>query len=259
MDMKIFQHIEAKYLNLYFGEVDMNKEKVLGIIGGMGPSATADLFMKIIKHTNVKTEEEHLRILIDNNPKLPNRQNAIMYGTESPLPMLIEMAQGLERAGADFLILGANTPHYYFDNIVEAINIPMLHIIDEAIKYIIKYKNNTKSIGIMATNAAIKTALFQKSIEKFGLVSVIPEEQFQEILHNAIFQYKVDSDIVKFKEKATEVLSHIKEKGVDAIILGCTELPIVLQETEGTTPIIDPNEIIAKRVVEYAKENEKMN
>ena len=99
------------------------KEKIIGILGGMGPEATADLFYKIIKLTPAKKDQEHLRIIIDNNPKIPDRTKAILYKGENPLPELIKTAQNLEKAGANFIIMPCNTAHYYHHEIQKIINI----------------------------------------------------------------------------------------------------------------------------------------
>ena len=93
------------------------KEKVIGVLGGMGPEATIDLFQKIVKLTPAKKDQEHIRIIIDNNPKIPDRTKAILYNGENPLPELVKTAQNLERAGADFIIIACNTAHYYFHKI----------------------------------------------------------------------------------------------------------------------------------------------
>ena len=97
----------------------MKEKKTIGIIGGMGPLATADLFTRIINLTDAQKDAEHIHILIDNNPHIPDRTSAILHGTESPLPYLIESANRLKSAGADFLIIPCITSHGFYDELVK--------------------------------------------------------------------------------------------------------------------------------------------
>ena len=113
-------------------------KKTIGIIGGMGPLATADLFTKIINLTKASKDSDHIHILIDNNPKIPDRTSAILYGTESPLPYLIESANRLVSAGADFLIIPCITSHGFYDELSDNVSIPILNIAEETAKYLVK-------------------------------------------------------------------------------------------------------------------------
>jgi len=101
-------------------------QKIIGILGGMGPEATLDLFHKIIKLTYAEKDQDHLRIIIDNNPKIPDRTDAISGTGKDPLPKLIVTAQILEKAGADFIIIPCNTAHYFISEIQQSIKIPIL-------------------------------------------------------------------------------------------------------------------------------------
>lgn len=96
-------------------------EKVIGIMGGMGPEAGADLFLQITKATHAKSDMDHLHIIMDSNPKMPSRQDAVLHGTESPVPAMINVAQNLVKAGADVIIIGANTAHYFYDDVAAAV------------------------------------------------------------------------------------------------------------------------------------------
>ena len=109
-------------------------EKVIGIMGGMGPEAGADLFLRITAATHAKTDTDHLHIILDSNPKMPSRQDAILNGGESPVPAMIATAENLIKAGADVIIIGANTAHYFYDDVAAAVSVPFLHIIDEAVR-----------------------------------------------------------------------------------------------------------------------------
>lgn len=152
------------------------KEKVVGILGGMGPEATIDLFAKIVEETHAKCDEDHLRIIVDNNPKMPSRQDAIMKGTESPVAAMVATAENLKKAGADFIIIGANTAHYFYEEVASQVDIPFLHIIDEAVKEMMRQVPGIKKVGVMATNAAVKIKLYDKCCARFGIEVIAAKE-----------------------------------------------------------------------------------
>lgn len=229
------------------------KEKVLGILGGMGPEATADLFMRIIRATNAKSDEEHLRIIIDNNPKMPSRQDAILKGAESPVPAMTATAENLVGAGADFLIIGANTAHYFYDDVQKAINVPILHIIDETLKEVSKNIPHLKKLGILATTAAMQTRLYSKCCDRFGIAAIEPDDALQSQMHNAIFSFKHQGLSDTCIGDASEVAESLIAKGAEALVMGCTEIPLILAGKTFSVPLVDPNEIIAHAVVAYAK------
>ena len=148
--------------------------KVIGILGGMGPEATADLFLKIIKSTPAKKDQEHLRILIDNNPQIPDRTAAILHGGEDPTPALVETGKNLERAGADFLIIPCNTAHYFHGNIQDAVTIPVLHMMSATAGEM--KARGIKRAGLLASDGTVQSGLYHKALAQSGIEVVIPQE-----------------------------------------------------------------------------------
>ena len=107
--------------------------KTVGVLGGMGPDATVDFMSKVIAATPAEKDQDHLRMLVDSNPHVPNRQEALLRGGEDPGPVLAAMAKGLQAAGADFLVMPCNTAHAFKDAIIEAVDIPLVSIIDVSV------------------------------------------------------------------------------------------------------------------------------
>ena len=229
------------------------EDRIVGILGGMGPKATVDLLAKIVEETHAKTEQDDLRIIIDNNPKMPSRQEAILNGGESPVPVMIETARNIERAGADFLILGANTPHYYFDEIASAIHIPMIHIIDEAVKDMKRRIPGIKKVGVLATSAAAKACLYESSCRRFGVDVVAATAEEQDIIQESFYTFKFHGRTAGCVKAIRQCGDALIARGAESLIMGCTEFPVILSGEAFTVPLTDPNDIIARVVVAYAK------
>jgi len=142
------------------------QEGIIGVLGGMGPEATADLFRKIIKNTEAMRDQDHLRVLIDSNPKIPERTAAIVGSGESPLPMMIDTARNLERAGADFIVIPCVTVHYFIEGLREGIAVPVVSIIEEVTGEIDRRLPAVRQVGLMATTGTIRAGLFQDRLRE---------------------------------------------------------------------------------------------
>jgi aspartate racemase len=232
--------------------LNQNQDKVIGLLGGMGPDSTIDIFQRIVNATNAKMDGEHLRIIVDNNPKIPSRQDAILKGTEDPGPMLAMTALNIEKAGADFLIICANTAHHYYDEIKDAVGIEVLHIIEETAIEIKRTHSNITKVGVLATSGAMKVNVFQRSFKKYDIEIIEVPESIQADIQDAInaYKYKVPADMVG---KLMNAIDYLTKKGADAIIMGCTEIPLILNDLSLSIPVFDPNEIIANLAVKLAK------
>ena len=235
----------------------MKKEKTIGIMGGMGPEAGADIFLNITKATHAKCDEDHLHIIMDSNPKMPSRQDAILHGGESPVPAMVETARNLVRAGADVIIIGANTAHYFYDDVAAQVDVPFLHIIDETVKELGRRLPGIRDIGVLATSGAMKAGIYQKSCEKFGMkVLDLPEalqDQMQEAIMNHEYGFKYAGRTDRCVSDTVGVASYLIDHGAEALVMGCTEIPLIIGDISFSVPLVDPNDIIAKAAVRYAK------
>jgi aspartate racemase len=228
-------------------------DKVIGIIGGMGPEATVDLFRKIVEATPAKKDQEHLRILIDCNPKIPSRPAALLKGGPDPTPLLQETARGLERAGAEVLLVACNTAHLFHDRLVAAVRIPVLHIVDEAVADAVRRYPHVHSVGILAGGAAVRLQLYQDRLEAKGIRAIVPSEQDQQRVVSVIYSVKAGDKGPKVRASIREVAEHLARAGAELLFTGCTELPLVLQDGDVGVPVLDPTEILARSAVRFAR------
>ena len=232
-------------------------EKIIGILGGMGPEATIDLFSKIIKGTKVKKDQDHLRILIDNNPKVPDRTLAIQKKGPSPLPQLIRSAKILENAGADFILIPCVTAHYYYKPLRKKLKIPILNLLELTVRYIKSRVKGISKVGLLATTGTIQAGLFQTSFSDTDLQLILPTPEVQKKwIMEAIYGRSGIKAIGPSENSKRLILNASKKlirQGAQAIVAGCTEVPLVLKEKDLSVPFIDPISILAKAAIERAK------
>jgi len=228
-------------------------EKIIGILGGMGPEATVDLFYKIIKFTPTEKDQDHLRIIINNNPKIPDRTAAILRKGESPLPALQETAKNLEKSGADFIIIPCNTAHYFLPSIQESVNIPILDMIRETARETQQIISRIKKVGLLASIGTYKAEIYHQQFDKLNLEVISPEKKNKEEIMKIIYAVKAGNLSNEVKGNILKIAQKLIDKGVGAIIAGCTEIPLILKKGDVPVPIIDPTQILAKAAVRKAR------
>ena len=230
------------------------KEKIIGILGGMGPEATIDLANKIIQCTHVTKEQDHCRIIIDNNPGIENRTEAILSGnTGRVISQLSETAVNLEKAGADFIIIPCNTAHYFLEQIRQAVNIEVLDMIEETALFISRKYPRAEKAGILGTSATCRTELYHKALSAKNISVITPDDPDQEKVMTAIALIKEENG----HRRAGIILAGAAEKlinnGAEMVIAACTEVPLALKPSDIDAPLIDPSKILAARAVEAVK------
>ncbi len=232
--------------------MDLHRSKIVGILGGMGPEATIDLFTKIVRSTPASKDQDHLRIIIDNNPLIPDRQEAILKGGPSPAPFLIETARNLEVAGADFLVIPCNTAHYWIEEIRSAVKIPVVDMIKETAKHVARSYPSLRTVGLLAATGTVRSRLYQQRLLEVGIRTVSPPDTDQDDVMQAIYAVKA-GDMSKSSTAAIQIGQRLVGAGAEAVIAGCTEIPLIIRAGDLSIPIIDATEVLARRTVEIAR------
>lgn len=224
---------------------------IVGILGGMGPMATVDVFQKIVSQTPAQCDQDHFRIIIDNNPLIPPRTQAILGGGESPLPELIRSAKGLESCGVHFIIMPCNTAHYWFHEIQQAITIPLIHMIDNAVEYIrAQHQEAAQKIMLLATTGTVQTGLYGQAFSKHGLELLYPSAEDQELIANVIEEIKAGHIANNsYRDMLNSLMNRYAEQGIDAFIGGCTEIPLIFPYVKGNFITYDPTDLLALRAI----------
>jgi len=233
-------------------------QKTIGILGGMGPAATVELFTRIIDNTQAEIDQEHVNMVILNDPQIPDRSNYILENGPSPIPRLIENLKKLSYAGAEVAVIPCMTAHSFLKELSYNSPIPIINAISVVDEYIEKAHPRLKKVGLLATNGSIESGVFPGYISK----EVITPDKVQQIEvmdtiygEDGIKSGNVSYEITRRLNDVTKKL--VEEEGIEAVIAGCTELSLVMSDEHSEVPVIDPVTLLAKKVVEIGNNYHK--
>lgn len=234
------------------GKVKKSEEEViLGIFGGMGPEATADLYHQIVRLTPAETDQEHIPTLIYSLPQVPNRVTSIRNQDLSIVPYLVEGVTRLEDAGASFIVIPCNTVHYYYDYMQDAVSIPIIHIIRETVNEVKQHYPGLQNIGLLATTGTLESRLYEDELVKNGFQVVLPDEPVEtEMVMKAVFGIKAGSDKQANEDLLAQAGNHLVAKGAELIVLGCTEIPLAFNPARVDVPVVNATRVLAEKAVE---------
>ncbi len=244
----------------------MNTDPVIGVLGGMGPYAGLDLVRKIFDQTHAGTDQEHLPVaLLSYSHRILDR-SAYLFGEidENPAEAIADVARHLESLGATVAGLPCNSAHApaIFDTVNARLRasghrIRLLHMIEEAARYARESVHGIRRIGALSTLALYRLGLYPRAIEAAGFEAVVPDEAVQKDLVNRaiydpVYGIKAASNPITetARQHLIDAIVHLRDKGAEAVILGCTELPLAITDThlDGTL-LIDPTCALARALI----------
>lgn len=216
----------------------------------MGPAATADLMAKIVAHTPGVRDQDHVRALVDSNPAIPDRTDAILHNGPSPAPAIAESARLLEAAGADFLVMACNTAHAYAPDLERAVRIPLLSMIEATVGDVVELHPGRRA-GILATTACLQAGIYQAAFDRAGVDALVLEPEHQRVLMTAIESVKANGRTASAAADVARCIGWLSEAGAQVVVAGCTEVPLVLGE-DGALAVVNSTDALARAVVDYA-------
>ena len=228
-------------------------QKVAGVMGGMGPDATVDFMAKVIALTGSARDQDHIHMIVDQDPTIPSRQLAIREGLPDVTVALGAMAKRLEDAGADFLVMVCNTAHVFLDAVHADTSIPLISIIDESVREIDRICPDARKVGVMATEGCLNTGIYQDAITASGREALVPEGTDLEELMDLISAIKAGNQGEDIRQAMQASANALADQGADVIIAGCTEIPLVFEGENCTVPVISSTHVLAERTLELAK------
>jgi aspartate racemase len=227
--------------------------KKLGILGGMGPAASAEFITRIISKTPANCDQDHIPFVLWNEPRIPDRSTSMQSGNDLPLPWLQEGIKGLKHAGCDRIVIPCNSAHFWYSQLSK-LGVPILHIVDSVAEELENLNLSGKKIGIIGTQGTIESGLYQYHLNRLGWECIVPcKEEMVGLVTPAINLIKAN----KFREPQMllmRAMHSLIDRGAEAIVLGCTELPLVIRlSSEEGIPIVNSIDSLVNIVLKTYK------
>lgn len=228
-------------------------ELTVGVLGGMGPEATIDFMADVLQLTRAGRDQDHIHLIVDQNPKVPNRQEAIRGGGDEVGPALAAMARRLQAAGADFLVMPCNSAHAFEDSIRNAATVPFVSIIEVCVQALQEACGGGKRIALMATDGLVATGLYQRALKSAGFDVLLPDGPEQERLMVLIHRIKGGDKQRDVARKMAELARSLADRGAEVVLAACTEIPLVLEAQDLPVPLVSSTTALARRTVALAR------
>ena len=223
------------------------KKKILGVIGGLGPIATARFMELVIAMTDAKTDQENVDMIVYNFPSIPDRTGYILGSNlKSPLPGMLSVGRALARQGAAYVAIPCVTAHYFYRELEHGIPVPVLNGVAETVRQL--KERGIRKAGIMATDGTIRSRLLARELDFAGIIPVVPSpERQKDVMHLVYENVKAGKpvEMERFRRAQQELL----DCGAEVIILGCTELSIIKRDEAIGPGFIDIMEVLAQQSV----------
>jgi aspartate racemase len=229
---------------------------LVGVLGGMGPLATVDFMYKLLKATPAQSDQEHVPSLVSSIPQIPDRTEAFRGEGRSPLADIVDCAMRLKLAGVGLIVMPCNTAHLWFNEIQAQVGVPMLHIVDAAIEDAIGKACDKLRIGLLATDATLASGLYinrkPPSLSSVDVQWLLPTAQeMLEFVMPGIIAVKA-GDVSTGRNLLLQAAKALSQRGANVLVLGCTEIPIVLDDLSAPAPTVDATAALARRAVEWS-------
>ncbi len=228
---------------------------ILGIFGGMGPEATANMYQLIVKLTPAKRDQEHIPTVMFSFPQVPDRTTAIQSGDPSIVPYLVEGVTRVQHTGASFIIIPCNTAHYYYDQMQAATTVPILHMIRETARHVAERYPECRDIGLLATSGTIRSGLYEKEFAALGRRTIIPEESIEmDYVMKAIARIKAGDTGKESEDLLAVAGAHLEARGAQVLVLGCTEIPLAFNPERARVPVVNATRVLAEAAIRTFQE-----
>lgn len=228
--------------------------EVIGILGGMGPAATADFYAKLVSMTPGRTDQDHLKTVIWSDPTIPDRTEALLGDGPDPTPWLLNGGRVLREAGATVIAIPCNTAHAFVPRIRDHLGLPIVHMIDEVAGHLAAARPPVRTAGLLATTGTIRAGLYQEWLARVGIGLLLPDSASQDgEVMAAIRAVKAGERGLAAAGPLTRAAHRLIERGADAIIAGCTEIPLGLAPDAVPVPLVDPAVVLARTLIRRSR------
>ncbi len=222
--------------------------QTIGVLGGMGPTATIDFMRMVIELTAADRDQDHIPMVVHHNPRVPNRQDAMFLDGQDPGPVIGEMGRRLEAAGADFLVMPCNSAHSFVNELAKKTSVPFVSIVLATADASARFRR----VAVMATDGCLASGLYQDALTRRGVEVIVPTDRQLADLMTLIARVKAGDTGSLVKSSMQRIAGELLAAGAEAVIAGCTEIPLVLDSDTLGAPVLSSTEELARVAVDMA-------
>ena len=247
-----------------FGQSSVAKIYKVGIVGGVGPAATVDFMAKIVRNTPAQHDQEHIKLVVEQNPQIPDRTANLVAEGIDPTIALYAVCKRLEAADADLIAIPCNTAHAFVERIQPYLGIPIINMLHETIHHIQQHHAGHRIVGLLATDGTVKSHVYHEATARADIQLATPDEPYQRRVMEAIYGIKgIKAGFTEgqCRDDLLAAMEHlVRDKGAEILILGCTELPLLVAQSDHfpvlgkNVIVLDPTEILARKCVELVQQ-----
>jgi len=233
----------------------------IGVVGGVGPLATVDFMEKVVKLTEARRDQDHIKMIVEQNPQIPDRTEHLLHQGTDPTIALFATCKKLEAAEADLIAIPCNTAHAFVERMQSHLRIPVLNMLDEAMAQIAS-RYAGRLVGLLATSGTIESGVYAAAAERAGVQLMLPDDPHQVLVMEAIYGaegVKAGFTEGRCRTDLRSAIDHLAQRGAGVILLGCTELPLLFPQTENfdaagqAVALLDPTLLLAAACVRHAR------
>ncbi len=234
----------------------------LGIVGGVGPAATVDFMGKVVRNTPALKDQEHIKMVVEQNPQIPDRTENLLHDGADPTVALYATCRRLELDGADAIAIPCNTAHAYVERIQPHLGVPIVNMLTETVRHIVERYGAGTKVGLLATSGTVESLVYHE-VASDQLELLVPDATHQQMVMNAIYgPHGVKAGYTKgqCEELLRAAIRYLFLQGATVQILGCTELPLIFEQNEYFevdarchVSLVDPTDVLARRCVQLAQ------
>ena len=229
------------------------RAKALGVLGGMGPLATADFLQKLVLATRAGRDQEHIPVIVYGDCTTPDRTAAVLGTGPSPLPQLLEGIAFLNAARVSAIAIPCNSAHCWHQEMQDASLVPVLHIVEASARQVQRNNRKTRKVGVLSTEGTFRMGIYRTTLEKMGFEVICPtQEEFELLVSPGIADIK-GNRLREAEAKFDKAADLLQERGAEQIILGCTEIPLGMQPRTAANPttVVDSTQALVTAVLDH--------
>jgi aspartate racemase len=224
----------------------------IGVLGGMGPLASAEFIVKLVHATPARCDQDHFPVTLDSSPQIPDRPNALYRGGPDPMPAMVRVLRGLEAAGCALVAMPCNTVHYWYDRLAVETRLPIVHIADAVAAQIRRRSPQARRVAVLGSTVTSELAIYSKRLGNEWKWLYATRDELDELVLPGIAAVK-SGDLPRGRALFLDALQRLVARGPDVIVLACTEIPLVISQVDMSIPVIDSTAALARHTVAAAR------